>query len=143
MTDFSRLRLRKNRNQYLVAPRSHTADAPHRVAPIFDRPVHQLAGDFRRHALTEPGVAMTDISIDGRMLELIHRSRVFKVSTRISAIFLPVGDDRSTLAVYSRSKYARRGTNRRRIDGWLAAIGAAQETEEAVPVQRAESPAAA
>lgn len=143
MTDFSRLRLRKNRNQYLVAPRTHTADAPHRVAPIFDRPVHQLAGDFRRHALTQPGVTMKDVSIDGRMLELIHRSRVFKVSTRISAIFLPLGDDRSTLAVYSRSKYGGRGTNRRRIDDWLAAIGAPKETGEAALAQRAESPASA
>ncbi len=143
MTDFSRLRLRKNRNQYLVAPRGYTADAPHRIAPVFDRPVHQLAGDFRRHALAQRGVTMKDVSIDGRTLELIHRSRLLKFSSRISAMFIPVGEDRSTLAVYSRSQYGRRSTSRKRIDDWLAAIGAPEETEGAEPAQRAESPASA
>lgn len=143
MTDFSRLRLRKSRNQYLVAPRGHTADAPHRVAPVFDRPVHQLAGDFRRHALTQPGVTMEDVSIDGRMLELIHRSSLFKFSSRISVMFMPLGEDRSTLAIYSRSQYGRRSTSRKRIDDWLAAIGAPEETAEVESDQRAESPASA
>jgi len=143
MTDFSRLRLRKNRNQYLIAPRGYTADAPHRVAPVFDRPVQQLAGDFRRHALTQTGVTLKDVSIDGRVLELIHRSRLLKFSSRISAMFMPVGEDRSTLAVYSRSQYGRRSTSRKRIDDWLAAIGAPEQTEEAEPTQRAESPASA
>lgn len=143
MTDFSRLRLRKNRNQYLVAPRSFTADAPHRLAPVFDRPVHQLAGDFRRHALTQPGVTLKEVTIDGRALELIHRSRLLKLSSRISAIFIPVDENRSTLAVYSRSKYGQRSTNRMRIDDWLAAIGAPEEMERAEPIQRAESPASA
>lgn len=143
MTDFSRLRLRKNRNQYLVAPRGYTADAPHRLAPVFDRPVQQLAGDFRRHALEQPGVTLKDVSVDGRVLELIHRSRLLKLSSRISAMFMPVGEDRSTLAVYSRSQYGRRSTSRKRIDDWLAAIGAPEETGEVEPAQRAESPASA
>lgn len=143
MTDFSRLRLRRNRNQYLVAPRGYTAEAPHRLAPVFDRPVQQLAGDFRLHALTQSGVTLKDISIDGRVLELIHRSRLLKLSSRISATFMPLGENRSTLAVYSRSKYGRHSTSRKRIDDWLAAIGAPEEMEKAEPAQRAESPASA
>lgn len=143
MTDFSRLRLRRNRKQYLVAPAGFTADTPHRLAPVFERPVHQLAGDFRRHALEQPRVAMVDIGIDGRQLEVIHRSSLFKISTRISAEFMPVDDRHSTLAVYSRTRYGSRAANRRRVDEWLHAIGAPDEKTEGLAPQPAESPASA
>ena len=143
MTDFSRLRLRRNRRQYLIAPPRYTPDAPHRVAPLFDRPVQRLAGDFRLHALSQPGVAMKDISIDGRRLELRHRSPVLKLTTRISCHFIPVNEAQSTLAIYSRTQYGARSANRRRIDSWLAAIGApAEHSGEASP-QPAASPASA
>lgn len=137
--DFSRLRLhRRKNNQYLVAPRGHTADAPHRVSPVFDRPVEALASDFRRHALAQPRVRLLEVSVDGRRLELVQRSRIFRFPDRISVEFLPLEDERSTLAIYSRAKYGSTdfGVNRKRIDAWLAAIGA-PESES----QPADSPA--
>lgn len=95
------------------------------------------------HALAQPGVAMKDVSIDGRMLELIYRSSLLKFPSRISVMFMPLGEGRSTLAIYSRSQYGRRSTNRMRIDDWLAAIGAPEDTEEIDLTHRAESPASA
>jgi len=139
--DFSRLRLhRRKNNQYLVAPRGHTADDPHRIAPVFDRPVETLAGDFRRHALTQPRVRLLEVSVDGRRLELVQRSRLFRFPDRISVELLPLDDRRSTLAIYSRAKYGSNdfGVNRKRIDAWLAAIGA-----PAAESQPADSPASA
>lgn len=126
MIDFARLRLRRTPNQYLVAPRGMTADPPHRQAPVFDRTVDVLAGDFRRYALAQPRVKMIDASPDGRDIELMQRSRVFRFPDFISARFVPLEDGRSTLIVYSRAKYGRRdfGVNRKRIDAWLAALGA-------------------
>ena len=126
MIDFSRLRLHRASNQYLVAPKGHAADPPHRIAPEFDRPVHRLAADFRSHALAQPRVRLLDVSADGLRLELVQRSRVFRFPDRISVEFLPRGHDRSTLAIYSRSKYGSNdfGVNKRRIDSWLAALGA-------------------
>ena len=126
MMDFSRLRLRRTPNQYLVAPVGVTADPPHRVAPVFDRPVEKLAADFRRIALEQPRTRLIEVSPDGRDLELVQRSRLFRFPDRISARFLPLEDGSSTLIVYSRAKYGRRdfGVNRRRIDSWLAALGA-------------------
>jgi hypothetical protein len=134
MTDFSRLRLRRNRKQYLIAPAELTIDPPHRPAPSFAIAVHQLAGDFRRHALEQPGITLRDVSIDGRKLELVHRSGMFKVTTWISAEFLPGDDNQSTLAIYSRTNYGNRTVNRRRIDSWLTALGAPDEVQlEASP----------
>jgi uncharacterized protein (DUF1499 family) len=125
MMDFSRLRLRRTPNQYLVAPAGMTADPPHLVAPVFDRPVEKLAADFRHHALEQPRVTLVDVSADGRDIELVQRSRVFRFPDRISVRFVPLADGRSTLIVYSRAKYGRRdfGVNKRRIDSWLAALG--------------------
>lgn len=143
MTDFSRLRLRRHRRQYLIAPSGYTPDAPHRVAPIFDRPVHRLAGDLRSHALAEPGISLKDISIDGRQLELMHRSPVLKLTTRISCHFIPLSDTQSTLAIYSRTKYASRSANQKRIDAWLAAIGAPADQSSEMRLQPAASPASA
>ncbi|MGE0153595.1 MAG: hypothetical protein AB7R90_13345 [Reyranellaceae bacterium] len=143
MTDFSRLRLRKGRKQYLVAPPGHTADPPHRRAPVFDLPVHRLAGDFRRHALAQPGIALKDVGSDGRKLELVHRSGLFRFSTWISAQFLPLDENRSTLAVYSRTSCGSGADNRQRIDAWLAALGAREEGGEPAGVQLEASPASA
>lgn len=143
MTDFSRLRLRKGRKQYLVAPPGHTVDAPHRPAPAFERPVHQLAGEFRRHALAQSGVALKDVSIDGRVLELIHRAGLFKISTRISAQFLSLDEERSTLAVYSRTRYGSRSANRQRIDTWLKALGGDMPTQKPIASQPDAKPASA
>ncbi len=129
--DFSRLRLhRRKNNQYLLAPPGHTADAPHRVAPVFDRPVNELAGDFRRHALAQPRVKLLEVSPDGQRLELVQRSRMFRFPDRISVEFIAIDEMRSTLAIYSRSRYGSNdfGVNRKRIDAWLAGIGAPAES---------------
>jgi len=124
--DFSRLRLRRTPNQYLVAPAAATADPPHRIAPVFDMPVEKLAANFRAGALEQPRTKLLSVSADGRDLELVQRSAVFRFPDRISVRFLPHGDSQSTLIVYSRSRYGRRdfGVNRKRIDAWLAALGA-------------------
>lgn len=126
MMDYSRLRLKRSPNQYLVAPVGTTADPPHRVAPVFDMPVEKLAAQFRGHALSQPRVTLINVSADGRELELVQRSKVFRFPDKISARFLPLALGKSTLIVYSRAKYGRRdfGVNRKRIDSWLAALGA-------------------
>lgn len=143
MTDFSRLRLRANRKQYLIAPAGHTADAPHRRAPIFAAPVHKLAGDFRRLALEQPGMMLKDVSIDGRRLELVHRTGLLRITTWISVQFLPVDENRSTLAIYSRTRYGNRTTNRQRVDSWLKALGLAEEEADMAEPQLDASPASA
>ncbi len=124
MMDYSRLRLRRSPNQYLVAPVGTTADQPHRVAPIFAMPVEKLAAQFRSHALSQPRTKMLKVSANGRDLELVQRSRVFRFPDRISVQFLPLPKGRSTLIVYSRARYGYRdfGVNRKRIDAWLAAL---------------------
>ena len=143
MTDFSRLRLRANRTQYLIAPPGHTVDAPHRRAPIFAVPVHKLASNFRLHALEQPGVTLKEVSIDGRKLELAHRYGLLRITTWISAQFLPLDENRSTLAVYSRTRYGNRTANRQRIDSWLSALGAVEKDAEPGEVQLEASPASA
>jgi hypothetical protein len=68
-----------------------------------------------------------EVNADGSDIELVQqRSRLFRFPDFISVRFLPLGDDRSTLIVYSRTKYGRRDFSvNRRLDFWLAAPGAA------------------
>ena len=44
----------------------------------------------------------------------------------VTVRFIPLGEDQSTLAIYSRSVYGRKdfGTNERRITDWLARLSA-------------------
>lgn len=148
MLDFTRLRLKRTNNEYLVAPTGFTADPPHRTAPVFDRPVHRLAGGFREFALAQPRVTLLDVSVDGRRLELIQRSRFFRFPDAISVEFIAVDEGHATLAIYSRARYGSTdfGVNRKRIDAWIAALGGTEsaiQTGEASAAQPTDKPAKA
>jgi uncharacterized protein (DUF1499 family) len=59
--------------------------------------------------------------VDGLQVEAQQRSAVFGFIDRISARFLPVAPERSTLIAYSRSLvgYWDLGVNRNRLQRWL------------------------
>jgi uncharacterized protein (DUF1499 family) len=68
-------------------------------------------------------------------IEAEQRSAVFGFVDRISARFVPLGADRSTLIAYSRSEvgYWDLGVNRSRLRDWLAMLPAKLAAEGKVP----------
>ena len=81
-------------------------------------------------------------SLMPEVMDTLHRSGLFRITTRISAQFLPLDNEaRSTLAVYSRTRWGSRSANKQRIDAWLAALGAAEDSIEPAEVQLAANPA--
>ena len=123
---FERLTLRRTPNQYLVLPPDFpsTPAAPHRRSPVFDVGVDRLAAAWDAVIAEQPRVTPTRRDDAARQVEYVQRSRLFRFPDVITVQLVPLGPNRSTLAVYSRSRYGRRdfGVNRRRVDAWLARL---------------------
>jgi uncharacterized protein (DUF1499 family) len=125
MIDFHNLKLKRTPNQYLVAPSGFASATVHRQSPDFPWPAAELARRFRDVALAEPRVTVLAEADGGMKFDLMQRSALFRFPDTISVEVIARGASRSTLAVYSRSRYGRSdfGVNRRRIDRWLARLG--------------------
>jgi uncharacterized protein (DUF1499 family) len=72
----------------------------------------------------QPRVKQIAVSKDGWQYDFIQRSRLLRFPDTITVRFLPLGEQRSTLAIYSRSHYGYRdfGVNRQRVEAWLRAL---------------------
>jgi uncharacterized protein (DUF1499 family) len=120
--DFETLTLRRTPNEFLVAPPGLTRNArPHLEAPVFDLPVDQLRDRWMERIGAEPRVEQLAADPASDQFEFEQTSALFGLPDAITVRFLPTGERRSTLAVYSRSLYGRgdMGVNERRIRGWL------------------------
>lgn len=114
-------------NEYLVAPEGFTPRAkPQRIAPVHARPAAEIASRLKGVILAEPRIDWREEAAGGLRLEVVQRSRVFRFPDTVTIEILPLDAARSTLAIYSRSRYGRRdfGVNRDRVESWLARLEA-------------------
>jgi uncharacterized protein (DUF1499 family) len=111
-------------NHWLVAPAGFPA-RPDAVSPVFAVPVARLRETFKEAVLGIPGIAVAGETAEG--LHLVATTRVFRFRDDIRVQFIAIGPQQSTLALYSASRagYWDFGTNRRRIEDWLARTAAA------------------
>ena len=123
--NFEELQLKPTPNQYLLcpkdlSPRSKSNDD----SPVFDAPVDTLQRVWREVALGQPRVAMLRDDRETKQCEFVQRSLLFRFPETVTVEFFPVGEDRSTCAVYSRSKYGYGdlGVNRRRVCRWVRLV---------------------
>jgi len=123
---FQNLRRPDSPNHWLVAPAGFPGK-PDAVAPVFAVPAAVLRESFMAMLLQTPGVAVTGETATG--LHLVATTRVFRFRDDIRVQFIVIGPKQSTLALYSASRagYWDFGTNRRRIEDWLARTAAALE----------------
>jgi uncharacterized protein (DUF1499 family) len=125
MIDLRALTLKSSPNQFLVAPDGFGTAKPHKRSSEYALPAADLARRFREIALSEPRTVLAGEGAGGLRFDLVQRSQIFRFPDTISVEVLPLGDRRSTLAIYSRSKigYSDWGVNRKRIERWLARVG--------------------
>jgi uncharacterized protein (DUF1499 family) len=111
-------------NRFLACPEGYCAGPPDRISPVFDVPAAALRDRWNRMVEAEPRVTRTGSADDALQYDVVQRSRFFRFPDLITVRFVPLGDTRSTLAVYSRSRYGREdfGVNRKRVEAWLAAL---------------------
>lgn len=121
--DFASLTRRLTRNDALACPEGFCPRAiPDVVPPVFPLPADRL-----RQVLTE--VALADAGTErlpslGDQDRYLARTPFLRFPDPIDVRVIDIGDGRSTLAMYSRSRLGLSdlGVNRRRLQRWLAAL---------------------
>ncbi len=110
-------------NHWLVAPAGFSV-RPDAVSPVFAVPADRLRDAFKEAVLAMPGVAVAGEGAAG--LHLVATTRMLRFRDDIRVQFIVLGPQQSTLALYSASRtgYWDFGTNRRRVEDWLARTAA-------------------
>ena len=105
-------------NTWLVAP-ADFAIKPDAVAPVFDVPVNKLRETFKSVVAGAEGAAVVAEAPDG--MHVVVTTSLWKFQDDVRALFIPIGEGKSTIALYSASRvgYWDFGTNRRRVENWL------------------------
>ncbi len=122
---FQELERRDSPNDYLVCPAGYCKRAaPDRVSPVYSMAVKMLKG--RVDALLSKAPRTEIISQGDTQFVAVQRSLIFRFPDTIDIEVIAAGRERSTVAIYSRSRYGRYdlGANGRRVEGWLEVLGA-------------------
>lgn len=124
--DFAALELGPKPNQYLVCPAAFCAKAQtvHREAPVYPVTVAALKDAFLDVVAAQPRVSPGPVDTTNLQFQFVQRTALLRFPDTVDVRFIPLGEDKATLAIYSRSKYgySDMGVNKRRIDNWLDAL---------------------
>lgn len=126
--NFQDLERRDSPNDYLVCPEGYCKrTTPDRVSPVYSMPVKTLTE--RVEALLSKAPRTEILSRHDTQFVAEQRSLIFRFPDIIDIEVIAVSPDRSTVAVYSRSRYGRYdlGANGRRVEEWLEALAAAPQ----------------
>ena len=127
--DWSTLTRHETPNDALVCPASHCPNAKPDAEPkIYPMAPAELLARLRRIALAEPDTAELYCGADcDHTARILQHTRLMRFPDTIDVDVIPVDDNQSTLAIYSRSLIGRSdlGVNSARITRWLAALDTA------------------
>ena len=129
--DFATLQRRKTPNDALVCPRDVCSHAqPDAEPPVYALPAFQLRNLVSQVALSEPNTTLLDAGPEQD--RYLVRTRLMRYPDTVVVQVIEQGGNRSTLALYSRSQIGSSdfGVNRRRIERWVARIGALAAQEQ-------------
>ena len=112
-------------NAALACPPGYCSVAGAVTSPEFAVPAAILYRDYVQLLAAAPRV-VTVVAEPPRRLVAIQHSAFLRFPDIVSAEFVALGADRSSLALYSRARYGRYdfGVNRRRVATWLARLAA-------------------
>lgn len=124
--DFSTLQLTEKPNQYLVCPAGECGGQAHVASPVFEVPVATLKEAWSRMLANQPRIEVRGEDSETNQTVVVQRSKLLRFPDTVTVAFVPLGEKRSTLYVYSRSTYGHSdlGVNAERIQKWLAAMAA-------------------
>ena len=123
----------KSPNHYLIAPAGFGSAPADEEAPEFPLSGRRLFEIVRRVARRQRRTAVLEEAAEQMAIEARQRTPFLRFKDDVTIEVVPLGANRSTLALYSRSRvgYADFGVNRRRARAWLKEIarnaGADQE----------------
>ncbi len=125
--DFATLQRRTSPNDALACPASVCSARAEIVPPVFAVDAAGLRAAFAKTLANEPHltrVAADDATLTDRY---VQRTALMRYPDTIVVRFLQLAGGRSTLALYSRSKFGHSdlGANKARLERWLAKLTAA------------------
>jgi uncharacterized protein (DUF1499 family) len=140
VADFTHLDLGARTNVFLLCPKEPVlcSAKPDEVSPVFPIGAARLRDRWLEMVASEPRVRLVELDPAHLRLVLIQRSAIFNFPDIITVMFVPIGDERSTLAVLSRSRYGRSdlGVNAARVRQWLEKLVASTGTVGGTPPPR-------
>jgi uncharacterized protein (DUF1499 family) len=107
-------------NSFLACPPDYCA-ATAAPSPIFALPAGRLEQDWRQMLASEAGIVIVADEPAQHRLVVIQHTPLLQFPDIVTAEFVALDNDRSGVAVYSKSRYGSGdfGTNRKRVLGWL------------------------
>jgi hypothetical protein len=108
-------------NGFLACPPGFCAVPEARTSPVFDMPWERLHDYWNEMIDGEPRVVLATAEPERRRFVYIQHSALLRFPDIVSIEFVAVAPGRSSVAVYSRSRYGSYdfGVNRARVERWL------------------------
>ena len=125
--DFATLELSGKPNQYLMCPADLCVATPHAEPPVFAVPAPELAEAWAGVIAREPRVSRLVEDAAALQFDYVQRSALWRFPDIITARFIALSPETSTVAVFSRAiyGYGDLGVNRKRVTAWLGLLGEA------------------
>jgi uncharacterized protein (DUF1499 family) len=122
VVSIAELRPPLERPSFLACPPGYCA-APDLASPVFEMPWDQLREYWKEMIAENPAILVVS-DFEHRRAAYIQHSRIFRFPDIITVEFVALAPERSSVAVYSRSRYGRYdfAKNRKRVERWLCLL---------------------
>ena len=109
---------------FLFCPAGYCAAAEAIASPVFPMPWERLREYWTEVISGEKRVETIAADPDERRFVYIQHSPTFRFPDIITVEFVPLGPNRSSVAIYSRSRYGHYdfGKNRKRVGKWMSLL---------------------
>jgi uncharacterized protein DUF1499 len=111
-------------NGFLACPPGYCAVEPGLTSPAFPVDAARLSALWREMLRSESQVVILSDEPRQRRYVLLQRSALFRFPDVITVEFVPLGPERSSVAIYSRARYGKLdfGVNRARVERWFTRL---------------------
>ncbi len=118
---FETLKRRASPNDSLACPESLCTAKSDMTPPVFAVSAPDLQKAFAKVVAAEPSVEQVGSDDAGFTQRYVQRTKIMRFPDTIVVRFIDLGEGRSTIALYSRSKLGESdfGVNRARIERWI------------------------
>ena len=109
---------------FLVCPPRYCSVAEAIASPVFDVSLDRLHEYWTEVIAPEKRIATVAADPDAGRFVYIQHSATLRFPDIITVELVPLGPDRSSIAIYSRSRYGSSdfGKNRKRVERWLVLL---------------------
>ena len=111
-------------NAFIACPQGYCTVAEAMTSPVFTTAADRLFGFWMEMIAAEPRVVQVAAQPEQHRYVFMQRTPVLRFPDIVIVEFIALAPDRSSLAIYSRSRYGRYdfGVNRRRVVRWLSRL---------------------